>query len=297
MSDFLSALWRTDYERVGLTYGELRTIRDGKVGQRFYDTSRPNDLMEDAHKTDLEGTDCYMGVLPRTEHSGTAADCLPETSVLWADVDGKAFDGSKAAALFGLGRSQLTPSILVDSGNGWHAYWLLREPHPFSVVQPLMRGLQRAIGSDAVHDAPRVLRLPGTRNHKQCDHASARCTGKLVRLLHFDPLRQYRLGDFDDYTPEEVYSAKPSRLLSERVDWLDLPTWLTDLIEQGAPAGQRSEAIFRAVMWLHRYGWDEARIRHVLDREPIGQKMHEMRPEAAERWFNRTFDHAVKEPA
>ncbi len=70
-----------------------------------------------------------------------------------------------------------------------------------------MQGLQAAIGSDPVHDAPRVLRLPGTHNHKGCIHSpdgdafSGPC--KPVRLLHFEPERRYQLSDFDDFRPEE----------------------------------------------------------------------------------------------
>lgn len=312
--DFLAALWRPDLQ--GIRYAELRSIRQGTVHQGFYLMPTDLDLLTaDAQQLDSEGTDVYLGVLPRVRANGTAADCEPVSHVLWADVDAKAHDGSKAAALFALGQANLTPSMLVDSGGGWHGYWLLRESHPFSVVQPLMRGLQKAIGSDAVHDAPRVLRLPGTHNHKGCDHRIPE-TGwvltpeqrrmveeqsydavpirhcKPVRLLHFDPQRQYRLSDFDDYAPEDVRPAQV-RSHEDRVDWLDLPTWLTDLIEHGAPVGQRSEELFRAVMWLHRYGWDEGRIRHILDREPVGQKLQEMRPDQADRYFARTYAKAT----
>lgn len=305
MREFLEAIWPW---QEGI-YGELRMIRNAQVRQEWFGMDGLDLLAARARGADAEGWDCYMGVLPRTRAEGTANACLSETRIMWADVDSKAHDGSKAAALFSLGQAQLTPSILTDSGNGWHAFWLLRQAWPFAEVQPLMRGLQRAIGSDAVHDAPRVLRLPGTRNHKDCRHWSAKhsdaTTGahvelypieacKPVRLLHFDPQRQYRPNDFDDYAPEDVRPA-PVRDTRGRVEYGTLPDWLRDLIEGGAPQGQRSEALFRAVMWLHRYGWDRESIRQVVDREPIGEKMAEMQPAAADRWFERTYDRAVTE--
>lgn len=303
MLEFLHAVWPLHGDA---WIGELRSIRGGQVQQNFYDIeSELHALEKAAGLMDKDGWDVYYGVLPRVSPDGTAAACAPTTHVLWADIDGKAFDGSKAAALFALGQANLTPSILVDSGNGWHAYWLLRQPYAFSVAQPLMRGLQRAIGSDAVHDAPRVLRLPGTHNHKDCNQVThdpalvppgwPKC--KPVRLLQFDPTRRYWLSDFDDYAPEDTVRPPVEFTVRERVEYDALPEWLLDLIERGAPQGQRSEAIFKAVMWLHRYGWSRDSIRHVLDREPIGEKLHGMREAEADRWFDRTYDRAVSEPA
>lgn len=216
MIEFLDALQPEGNGR----FTELRSMRNGEVMQTFIPLDAHSVLAEGALHRDSDGWDVYFGVVPREYASGKASDCVQNVGVLWADIDNKAVGGTHLAALMRLGAINLTPSIVVDSGNGIHAYWLLNKLEPFSRVQPLMKGLQSAIGSDHVHDAPRVLRLPGTRNHKDCPaeamapnadkgewekvtHGGPHCNGKPVRLLHFEPERRYRLSDFDDFTPVE----------------------------------------------------------------------------------------------
>lgn len=73
------------------------------------------------------------------------------------------------------------PTILVCSGNGWHAYWLFDEPilivseEDRAQTQQLVVDFQemlrqqlrpRNFGLDATHDLSRVLRVPGTFNLK-----------------------------------------------------------------------------------------------------------------------------------
>jgi len=208
MIEFLDAL---QPEGNGI-FTELRSMQNGQVFQDFIPLHAHDVLAEAALKRDADGWDSYFGVLPRWKASGSAEDCVPNIGVLWADIDNKAVGGTHLAALMRVGALNLTPSIIVDSGNGIHAYWLLGHLAPFARVKPLMQGLQSAIGSDHVHDAPRVLRLPGTHNHKGChhdvEHLSPMC--KPVRLLHFEPERRYRLSDFDDFTPEEPRYAPTS---------------------------------------------------------------------------------------
>jgi len=208
MIEFLDAVVPTDFT-------ELRMMRGGEVKQLFVPSEQHDVLAEAAMRCDAEGWDCYFGVVPRTRASGRAEDCAPDTQVLIADIDNKSVGGTHLAALMRVGALNLTPSIIVDSGNGLHCYWLLRKLEPFGQVKPLMQGLQSAIGSDHVHDAPRVLRLPGTHNHKDCNHNPnsneeqmmeySAC--KPVRLLHFEPERSYNLSDFDDFRPQESVSS------------------------------------------------------------------------------------------
>lgn len=284
MSDFLTVLWPSGYPAQPL-YGELRIIHGGHVEQRFYGlygaTLR---IMDDAIFADQAGKDVYLGVLPRRREEGTADACVLETRVLWADVDAKQFDGKKASALFSLGRAQLTPSILVDSGNGFHAYWLLKAPTPFEDASGVMRGLAKAIGGDAVHDASRVLRLPGTHNHKTDPPHP-------VRLLHFEPARRYAFTDFDAYTPEP---ERPARVvtLDEPLPWDGLPDWLRELVQQGAPKGTRSEQAFKAVVWLLRFGWTEDMIQALFATQGIGEKYREQKESAGDRWLARTISKA-----
>jgi hypothetical protein len=99
---------------------------------------------------------------------------------LWADLDAKLWPAAanpKETALTAVETFPLRPSVLVDSGGGLQAFWRLAEPE--SVQEPRSRarfeqinqGLARAVCGpgrrpDAVHDATRLMRLPGTWNLK-----------------------------------------------------------------------------------------------------------------------------------
>lgn len=285
MTEFLSALWVHPEHPVYDLYGELRIMHNGKVDSEFYqlDPRVPSRVMDDAIFADFGGKDVYFGVAPRRFPKGTADACVRETHVLWADVDSKHFDGGKAAALFSLGRAQLTPSILVDSGNGFHAYWFLRGFVPFELASKAMQGLAKAIGGDAVHDASRILRLPGTHNHKT-DPPNP------VRLLHFEPGRRYAFTDFDAYMPEEKPAPRPVTL-EDPIPFDELPDWLAELVVNGAPKGTRSEQAFKACVWLLRFGWSENQIRILFDTQEIGEKMRE-KGKRADDWFARTIKSA-----
>jgi len=65
------------------------------------------------------------------------------------------------------------PSIIVYSGGGLHAYWLSNRPLPIPEWQPYANALKRSLKAvgfkfdpGCTGDAARVLRVPGTNNHK-----------------------------------------------------------------------------------------------------------------------------------
>lgn len=141
---------------------EIRSIRpDGRpLRPEFFPIS---DLGAAAARaiTLRSGADVYFGVAPRIEESAKAA-AVVEVPALWADID---TDEARA----GLARFPLPPSMVVRSGSGKnvHAYWLLDHPIPAEDAERLMNALAPKIGSDArVTDRARILRVPGTLNHK-----------------------------------------------------------------------------------------------------------------------------------
>jgi len=58
-------------------------------------------------------------------------------------------------------------TVRSGSGDNAHAYWRLAEPITLDEIERLNRRLAQALGSDTrVVDAARVMRIPGTLNHK-----------------------------------------------------------------------------------------------------------------------------------
>lgn len=227
-----------------------------------------------------QGYDVYFGVLPRVRKSGTADDVEPKTDLLWADIDAKKQETRDLAGCYeSLAGVMVSPQVLVDSGGGLHAYWLLDRSIEWGYAESLMRGIARAVNGDAVYDRPRVLRLPGTVNQKYEHKPEA-------RVLRFDLVKTYRPGDFDDLVVIER-PARQSDHTYERND--ELPEWLLDLIKNGAPQGQRSETCFKVILWLVRYGRTDEEIEMIFESTPtgIGEKYHEKGRDGA-RWLRLT---------
>jgi hypothetical protein len=65
------------------------------------------------------------------------------------------------------------PSVIVDSGRGWHVYWVLDKPCGKDEWLPVAEQLKRTckhagfkVDVQVTADAARILRVPDTRNHK-----------------------------------------------------------------------------------------------------------------------------------
>lgn len=128
---------------------------------------------------------------------------------LYGEFDVKVY-GSKAAIAQHIADAPWPmPSVIVDSGGGLHAYWLLREPwlldsddarQAAEIVQRLW--VQQVIGADpSVHDLVRILRVPGTRNFKY-DPAP------LVQFIRYDLDRTYALPALTAHLPV-IHEAEP----------------------------------------------------------------------------------------
>lgn len=272
-------------------FGEIRMIRKGRDGRPEIRQSwhELNDTglgllaaSEVAGRHSAEHWDVYYGVVPRTGRGGTAAYCPTEVGVLWADVDAKHF-ASKEEAFRSISGYRVQPSAIVDSGNGYHLYWLLREYIPAPTATTIMKGIAKAVGGDAVADIPRVLRVPGTSNWKREPIP--------VRLLMLDSRSRHSLRSFDpEIKAAEAAARKPVRVYTGAAVPLEkLPTWLVEIIVNPAPAGARSETAFKACLWLSRYGWSDDQIEQVFAANPtgIGEKYAERRD--GSRWLATTI--------
>jgi archaellum biogenesis ATPase FlaH len=149
------------------------------------------------------GRDLYFGVATRRdETNGTTANCA-ELGALFVDIDARADDLDTVRRR--LAELPTPPSILITSGGGFHAYWLLREPLDLrseaEAARHLLRRLARAVGGDlSSAEVARVLRVPGTLNHKYTPP-------RRVAVLDFQPDRRYTPSDFGEWLPDEPREA------------------------------------------------------------------------------------------
>lgn len=170
-----------------------------------------------------------MGVFRKPPPSGRGkAEAVDGISSLWADVDvagpghkKRNLPPTREAARGLLAEMPLEPSILLDTGGGLQAHWLLREV--FTLDAPgdreraeatergwvnLLRSLaaKRGWDVDPVGDLARVMRVAGTQNLK--------VEGKPRPVRVVEPaspngnLRRYNLPDFEAFTDEEPPPVK-----------------------------------------------------------------------------------------
>lgn len=140
---------------------EIRWInrQDKVVHRKFF--SSIADLLECAH--DHEECELYFGVSTRYGTAGKKRDCY-RVCCVWADLDNKKISECDFDP---------APDLLVDSGTGTHAYWLLSSPllvrdeERQQHIESINRGLCKLLKADiAAIDTSRILRIPGTLNHK-----------------------------------------------------------------------------------------------------------------------------------
>lgn len=114
--------------------------------------------------------DTYFGVCPRIRPQGDKASVTHATG-LWCDLDFKRFEDGEAGALQKLADFPLSPTWVVATGGGFHVYWQLRQAvRADAAFEGRLKGVVRALVADpAATDRSRVLRIPGTVNHKYPD--------------------------------------------------------------------------------------------------------------------------------
>lgn len=123
----------------------------------------------------LKHHNVYFGVHPssikRNDHRRALAGEIECVNCLFAEFDAKTV--TKAEILQRVGNLPALPSVLIDSGGGYHAYWLLSQtlrldtPEARARVIEVQHAWNEAVGGEkGVNDLARVLRVPGAFNCK-----------------------------------------------------------------------------------------------------------------------------------
>lgn len=152
-------------------------IKDGYVRQAIVPTREEADAAIEAYLQG--GRDVYFGVAKYAQATNRTQENVQSLKAFWLDIDcgpTKDYDdqelGLKALRDFcktvGLPRP-----TLVDSGHGWHVYWVLNQEVSRAQWEPVasrLREVCRTQGlrvDEKVFEAARVLRIPGTFNLKR----------------------------------------------------------------------------------------------------------------------------------
>lgn len=118
---------------------------------------------------------------------------------LFVDVD-----DASPETLARLQCAQPSPSCIVSSGGGYHAYWWLDEPTTdLETVRRLLRGLASTLHGDSLSVA-QSLRVPSTLNTKPQRHRA------LCHIIELNE-RRYMLSDFVPLLPASMSSSRVER--------------------------------------------------------------------------------------
>lgn len=207
----------------------------------------------------------FFGVAPRkaTSSSGKKDD-VAKPACVWIDLDRKG-----RTRLSTLQRKLdlflLPPSYVVSTGGGLHGYWLLDERAAPEDVEVVLRTLQTFFKSDHVTDCTRVLRLPGTRNHKYKPPRD-------VKIITNQPLRVFPL--------EHIKAC------------CGISTPICKVVRTGdmGKYKSRSERDFAAMAEIIRNGGDYQLVQKLFTHYTIGDRYIE----SGEAYLERTFQSAVE---
>ncbi|MGC8567498.1 MAG: DUF5906 domain-containing protein [Caldisphaera sp.] len=161
--EFIIKGWEDD------DYLEIRALENNKVKLNiFYRIGEMKiDEVCDLIKQKL---DIYVGVLPREKKCGRD-ECIKKGNLLWADHDFHN-DVSKKPSLeeeknYIFSKLDIYPTLLVDSGRGYHIYFKLEEFIDIKTIRGINEKIANALGSDPqVINPSRIMRLPGSYNRK-----------------------------------------------------------------------------------------------------------------------------------
>lgn len=159
------------------TYCATGIAKSGKVINIFEEDL--DGLISTVKRLDAEGYNVFAALSSFDGHSRRADNAMFCKS-FFIDLDvgegGKKYPDRDSAlqALYSfLGEAELPPPVIVDSGGGYHAYWILDRDVPSVEWKPyaqkfkdfcLARGLK--IDPAVTADAARILRAPYTANRK-----------------------------------------------------------------------------------------------------------------------------------
>jgi hypothetical protein len=128
-------------------------------------------------------TDVYVGVALRQYHSGSRR-AVAASHLVWCEID-------RPDAELLLKSAPVPATVVVASGGPGrlHAYWQLLHPCGVGQIEAANRALAANLAGDAAStDISRILRPPGTVNHKRCPLTP-------VRLVTHEPSRIYAIDE------------------------------------------------------------------------------------------------------
>jgi len=158
----------------------LTTILGKSIVQTFH--TDKDELVTAGLEASKAGKNAYYAMASFKDASTRTQGNVAWLKAFWLDVDCKDKDplkdyADKDAGIVAISqfceRQSLPRPTIVDSGNGWHVYWVLEEAIDRATWQPVAEMLKVLCLQDGLRidpactaDAARILRIPNTKNYR-----------------------------------------------------------------------------------------------------------------------------------
>ena len=216
---------------------------------------------------------------------GSEKDILCVTT-LYADIDIKgnahaqtSLPTSVDEATGFLHSLKIKPSIVVNSGNGIHGYWLLDKPFIIETeedrkhISSIFMGFGKYVNGeakkhgwkiDSVYDLARILRVPGTINHKlgtgaKCEviesHDERHSISEFMQFIHSHD-KVSSVGKTAQGVEKVVGKCEFIKYCKEHAENLPEPLWHA-MITNLAPLKDSKSAIHEFSKSYPKYSFDE----------------------------------------
>ena len=208
-----------------------------------------------------KGWNSYCGVLPRVGKEGAAIG-VNRARWLFCDVDGG--NEGVQASLFLLDASGLpVPDIINISGGGIHCYWSMSEivdlstddakKRYTSVINRIGRKIGGSVsgahGDSGVKDCARILRIPGTLNHKTDPPKEVK---SIMCVTDYGDQKPYEW--WNDMLPQLPIKDYEIKSLKSKANGYssdgEVTPYLLNWSKTGYPEGNRHDDLVGGAIWL-----------------------------------------------
>ncbi len=272
--DFLAALYKDANADLLL---ELRCIHPETEAARVLWTpigsrQRLAATLRQADALNKSGHGVFFAPCLRSEKKGSA-ETAAIAPALWVDIDCDDHPQQRSNALEKLQTFEPKPSIILDSGGGWHAYWLLDQPFVLQddearqQIANILHGVFAAVGGDPEYakSVASLMRLPDSANTKP------ERGGVMAMITEFHPGRRYPLAAFEWLAVKPDRANGKMRSAQSGNGHAPLPQVTLDYLASGAPNKHRNNALFDAACQFRDASYSQAEAedqlipRHVAD--------------------------------
>ena len=221
-------------------------MRKGKPIPKF--TSSLEEAYEIANDLSEQGLDVYFAMGKLKEKGNRKTENVESLGAIWLDIDCGGEKAHEIEPSTGLPKGyanqregltalkefcatvDLPQPMIVSSGYGLHVYWGFTEEVPTEKWLPIAKRLaqvcvtQKFCADPNVFDAARILRVPGTYNHKKDTPKLVRVINPITAKYAPDDIRALLGVDPDEVATVTKKSGQPTldalqKLLNENKDY------------------------------------------------------------------------------